>query len=163
MKEITPFLWFAQNDAEEAIEFYTSLFPNSRLISMKRYPDDMVSGPMKDMGGKVLTAVFELNGRRFMALDGGPVFKPTPAISFLDECEDQAEIDKYWQALSSETAAELCGWCKDKYGFSWQIVPTTMEKWINGPDTIGSRRAIEAMMKMKKLDMQALEDAYNNA
>jgi predicted 3-demethylubiquinone-9 3-methyltransferase (glyoxalase superfamily) len=163
MKEITPFLWFADNNAEEAVTLYTSIFPNSRLISMKRYPEGVQSGPMKDMGGKVLTAVFELNGQRFMALDGGPVFHPTPAISFLVECESQEEIDRYWEALSSDPASEQCGWCKDKYGFSWQIVPATMEKWISGPDTVGARRALDAMMQMKKLDMQALEDAYNNA
>ena len=158
MHGITPFLWFTDG-AEAAMQFYTSLFPNSKIVTIQRYPEGATDGPMKGMGGKVLTGVFELMGRRFMALDGGPVFEPTGAVSFLVECKDQAEIDRYWEALSAVPEAEQCGWCKDKYGFSWQIVPD-MSQWLAGSDTEGAARATQAMLKMKKISIADLEKAY---
>src|SRR6266404_5248201 len=122
MQKITPFLWFDKN-AEEAVNFYLSVFKNSKLVHMQKYPEGPLEGPMKGFEGKVLTAVFELEGQQFMAIDGGPVFKPSGAVSFLVSCEDQAEVDHYWNALSADPAAEQCGWLKDKYGFTWQMNP----------------------------------------
>lgn len=158
MQKITPFLWF-EDRAEEAMEFYTGIFPDSKIVSIKRYPDGVTEGPMAGFDGKVLTGVFELMGQRFMCLDGGPVFEPTGAISFLVECQDQAEIDKYWDALSADPAAEQCGWLKDKYGFSWQIVPD-MSRWL-GDESEGAQRATQAMLGMKKIVIADLEKAYN--
>ncbi len=159
MKRITPFLWFKDNNAEEAMQFYTSLFPNSKIVAIKRYPQGGI-GPMQGFDGKVLTGVFELFGEQFMCIDGGPgVFEPTGAISFVVECQTQEEIDKYWSALSAVPEAEQCGWCKDKYGFTWQISPD-MSKWI-GDESEGGRRATEAMLKMKKINLAELERAYN--
>lgn len=159
MQKITPFLWFDKNNAEEAMNYYVSVFKNSRIIKIERYPTDMQVGPFPDMGGKVLTGVFELDGQRFMCLDGGPVWSFSGAISFLVECEDQAEIDYFWEKLSAVPEAEQCGWCKDKFGLSWQIVPKRMNEWIGGPDTEKSRRAMQAMLKMKKIDIAELERA----
>lgn len=159
MQKITPFLWFDKN-CEEALNFYCSVFPGARIVSIKRYPTDMQVGPVPDMGGRVLTAVFELFGQQFMALDGGPYFKPNEAVSFLVQCADQAEIDRYWNALSAVPEAEQCGWCKDKYGFSWQIVPD-MAKWMASPDDEANKRALAAMLKMKKIVIADLEAAAN--
>jgi predicted 3-demethylubiquinone-9 3-methyltransferase (glyoxalase superfamily) len=160
MQKLTPFLWF-ESQAEEAMQFYTSLFPGGKIVHIKRYPDGITSGPMAGMGGKVLTGVFELFGQRFMALDGGPVFKPTGAVSFLVQCETQAEIDTYWNALTEggDPSAQQCGWLKDKYGFTWQIVPD-MARWLDAPDTEASGRAMQAMMAMKKIDIAALDAAF---
>jgi predicted 3-demethylubiquinone-9 3-methyltransferase (glyoxalase superfamily) len=160
MQKLTPFLWF-DSQAEEAMQFYTSLFPGGKIVHIKRYPDGITDGPMAGMGGKVLTGVFELFGQRFMALDGGPVFKPTGAVSFLVQCETQAEIDTYWNALTEggDPSAQQCGWLKDKYGFTWQIVPD-MARWIDAPDTEASGRAMQAMMTMKKIDIAALDAAF---
>lgn len=159
MQKITPFLWFDKNNAEEAMNYYVSVFKNSRIIEIERYPTDMQVGPFPDMGGKVLTGVFELDGQRFMCLDGGPVWSFSGAISFLVECEDQAEIDYFWEKLSAVPEAEQCGWCKDTFGLTWQIVPKRMNEWIGGPDTEKSRRAMQAMLKMKKIDIAELERA----
>jgi predicted 3-demethylubiquinone-9 3-methyltransferase (glyoxalase superfamily) len=160
MQKLTPFLWF-ESQAEEAMQFYTSLFPGGKIVHIKRYPDGITDGPMAGMGGKVLTGVFELFGQRFMALDGGPVFKPTGAVSFLVQCETQAEIDTYWNALTEggDPSAQQCGWLKDKYGFTWQIVPD-MARWLDAPDTEASGRAMQAMMAMKKIDIAALDAAF---
>lgn len=160
MQKLTPFLWF-DSQAEEAMQFYTSLFPGGKIVHIKRYPDGITDGPMAGMGGKVLTGVFELFGQRFMALDGGPVFKPTGAVSFLVQCETQAEIDTYWNALTEggDPSAQQCGWLKDKYGFTWQIVPD-MARWLDAPDTEASGRAMQAMMTMKKIDIAALDAAF---
>jgi predicted 3-demethylubiquinone-9 3-methyltransferase (glyoxalase superfamily) len=160
MQKLTPFLWF-ESQAEEAMQFYTSLFPGGKIVHIKRYPDGITDGPMAGMGGKVLTGVFELFGQRFMALDGGPVFKPTGAVSFLVQCETQAEIDTYWNALTEggDPSAQQCGWLKDKYGFTWQIVPD-MARWLDAPDTEASGRAMQAMMTMKKIDIAALDAAF---
>ncbi len=161
MQKITPFLWFDRN-CEEAVNFYVSVFKNSKIVSIKRYPDGITEGPMAGFDGKVLTAVFELEGQRFMALDGGPVFTPGGATSMLVECKDQEEIDHYWNALSEggNPQAQQCGWLQDKYGFSWQVTPQ-MEKWLNGPDSAGSARALQAMLGMKKIVIADLEKAYN--
>src|SRR6185436_20642641 len=160
MQKITPFMWFEKNNAEEAMQFYTSIFPDSKIVTIQRYPEGITEGPMAGFDGKVLTGVFELFGQRFMALDGGPVFKPSGAVSFLVECKDQAEIDSYWNALTADgdPSAQQCGWLKDKYGFSWQIVPD-MTRWFNEKDKAKSDRAMQEMLKMKKIDIAALDAA----
>src|SRR5437763_752838 len=119
MQKITPFLWFDKN-AEEAMNFYTGIFKNSKIVNIKRYPEGPLEGPMKGMEGKILTAVFELEGQQFMCLDGGPFFKPTAAMSLYVECQDQQEVDYYWEKLSEggDLNAQQCGWLQDKYGFS---------------------------------------------
>jgi len=154
-------MWF-ENKAEEAMQFYTSVFPDSKIVHIQRYPSGITEGPMAGFDGKVLTGVFELFGQRFMALDGGPVFKPSGAVSFLVECKDQAEIDSYWNALTADgdPSAQQCGWLKDKYGFSWQIVPD-MTRWFNEKDKAKSDRAMQEMLKMKKIDIAALDAAYS--
>jgi predicted 3-demethylubiquinone-9 3-methyltransferase (glyoxalase superfamily) len=164
-QKITPFLWF-DRQAEDAINFYISVFngnpakkKESKLITMKRYPNEGLEGPMKGFEGKVLTGVFELDGQEFMALDGGPYFKFNEAVSLLVDCKDQAEIDYFWDKLSAVPESEQCGWLKDKFGLSWQIVPP-MDKWLNGPDNEGSRRATHAMLQMKKIVIADLEKAY---
>lgn len=152
-------MWF-DKEAEEAMNFYTSVFKNSKIVSITRYPEGFDEGPMKGMDGKVLTGVFELFGQRFMALDGGPIFKPTPAISFFVECETQHEVDAYWEKLSANPEAEQCGWLQDKYGFSWQIIPKTLPQLLNDPDKEKSNRVMQAMLKMKKIDVAELKKAY---
>ncbi len=161
IQKVTPFLWFENNNAEEAMQFYTSLFPDSKIVTIQRYPSGITEGPMAGFDGKVLTGVFELFGQRFMALDGGPVFKASGAISFLVECKDQEEIDKYWNALTEggDPSAQQCGWLKDKFGFSWQIVPD-MARWFNEKDPAASGRATQAMLKMKKIVVADLDAAY---
>lgn len=167
MQKITPFLWFDRN-CEEAVNFYVSLFngnpadstSESKIVSIKRYPSGITEGPMAGFDGQVLTAVFMLNGQTFMALDGGPLFKPNESVSFLVNCKDQEEIDYFWNAITKEGAESQCGWCKDKYGFSWQIVPN-MGEWMNGSDAVKSARAMQAMMPMKKIIIADLEKAYN--
>ncbi|MBI4032806.1 VOC family protein [Candidatus Berkelbacteria bacterium] len=160
MQKITPFLWF-EDKAEEAMAFYTSIFPDSKIVSTKYYPKGITEGPMAGFDGKVLTGVFELMGQRFMCLDGGPVFQPSGAVSFLVECKDQAEIDRYWDALTKDgdPKAQQCGWCKDKYGFSWQIVPD-MNQWL-GDESEGAQRATQAMLGMKKIIIADLQKAYD--
>jgi predicted 3-demethylubiquinone-9 3-methyltransferase (glyoxalase superfamily) len=159
MQKITPFFWFDKN-AEEAMQFYTSIFKNSKIVSIKRYPEGITEGPMAGFDGKVLTGVFELEGQRFMALDGGPLFQPSVATSFVVECKDQAEIDYYWNKLTEggDPAAQQCGWLKDKFGFSWQITPD-MTRWMNDKDKAASDRAMQAMLQMKKIDIAGLEAA----
>lgn len=160
IQKITPFLWF-DNKAEEAMNFYVSIFKNAKIISIKRYPDGPLEEPIKGMEGKVLTGIFELDGQQFMALDGGPMFKPTEAVSFLVNCQTQEEIDHYWNALTADGGEESqCGWLKDKYGFSWQISPD-MEQFMNETDKEKSDRAFKAMMGMKKIIIADLEKAYN--
>ena len=159
-QKITPFLWFDKN-CEEALNFYTSIFENSRIVSIKHYPEGPLEGPMQGMEGKVLTAVFELEGQTFMALDGGPFFKPTPAVSFYVECENQEEVDGYWEKLSAVPAAEQCGWLTDKYGFSWQIIPAALPKLLNDPNSEKAGPAMKAMLQMKKIIIADLEKAFN--
>ncbi len=165
MQKITTFLWFDRN-AEEAINYYVSVFngnPNkkaeSKVITMKRYPDGPLEGPMKGFEGKVLTGVFELEGQQYMALDGGPIFKFSESVSFLVDCPTQIEIDYFWNKFVGDGGQESqCGWLKDKYGFSWQIVPQ-MEQYLNNPDPEKSRRAMHAMLGMKKIIIADLEKA----
>jgi len=166
MQKITPFLWFDKN-CEEAINFYVSVFKEnpkasmkrSEVISIKRYPDGPLEPPMQGMEGKVLTAVFELSGQQFMALDGGPVFKPTAATSFYVECKTQEEVDYFWNRLSVNPAFEQCGWLQDAYGFSWQIIPKILPELLNDSDKEKANRVMQAMLKMKKIDIRALKKA----
>lgn len=160
MQKITPFLWFDKN-AEEAMNFYVSIFKSAKIVSIKRYPDGPLEGPMQGMEGKVLTAVFELEGQKFMALDGGPYFKPTGAVSFYIECETQEEVDYYWSRLTEggDEKSQQCGWLMDKYGFSWQVIPNALPKLLNDPDIAKAGRVMAAMMQMKKIEVAKLEEA----
>lgn len=150
VQKITPFLWFDKN-CEEAVNYYVEVFKNSKILKIARYPQDMQVGPVPDMGGKVLTAVFELDGVKFMALDGGPMFKFNEAVSFLVACEDQAEIDYFWEKLSHVPESEMCGWCKDKFGVSWQIVPANMDALFEE-----NKDAMQKMLQMKKIIIEDL-------
>jgi predicted 3-demethylubiquinone-9 3-methyltransferase (glyoxalase superfamily) len=166
VQKITPFLWFDRN-TEEAITFYVSVFSGaphtsgaSRVVSVARYE---VPGGGADMTGKVLTAVFELNGQRFMALDGGPIFTFTEALSLYVECEDQREVDYFWNALSAVPEAEQCGWLKDKYGLSWQIIPKQLGTLLGDPNRTKALAAATVMLRMKKLVIADLERAFREA
>jgi predicted 3-demethylubiquinone-9 3-methyltransferase (glyoxalase superfamily) len=160
MQKIMPCLWFDKN-AEEAMNFYISIFKNSKIVSIKRYPAGATEGPMKGMDGKVLTGIFELEGQRFMALDGGPIFKFNEAISLQVGCETQEEVDELWGKLSAVPESEQCGWLKDKYGLSWQIIPKALGELMSDPDPEKANRVTQAMLKMKKIDIAALQKAYN--
>jgi predicted 3-demethylubiquinone-9 3-methyltransferase (glyoxalase superfamily) len=154
MQKITPFLWF-DNNAEEAMNFYTSVFKDSRQVKVSRYPEGAPAP-----AGSVMVAEFELEGQRFIALNGGPQFKFTEAVSFVVNCETQEEVDYYWSRLTADGGAEsMCGWLKDKFGLSWQITPTIMYKLYSG-DPASAQRVMQAMLQMKKLDIQKLQDAY---
>lgn len=159
MQKITPFLWFDGN-AEEAANFYTTVFKNSKIVSIARYPKagHEVHGQMP---GKVMTVAFELNGQTFTALNGGPIFKFNEAISFVVDCADQEEIDYYWQKLSAhgDAQAQQCGWLKDQFGVSWQIVPKVLIELLNHPDPATAERVMGAMMQMKKIDIAGLQRA----
>lgn len=144
---ITPFLWFDTN-AEEAVNFYMSIFKNSKRLSELRQTDD-TPGPT----GSILTIAFELDGQKFTALNGGPIFKFTEAVSFVVRCDSQQEVDHYWEKLSAGGSESQCGWLKDKFGLSWQVVPARLPELIRHP------KAMQAMMKMKKLDIGELERA----
>lgn len=160
IQRITPCLWF-DDQAEEAAEFYTAVFGNSRIVSVARYGDAgrEVHGKA---AGTVMTVAFELDGQAFTALNGGPSFKFNEAISFQVSCETQEQVDYYWEKLSDggDEKAQQCGWLKDKYGASWQVVPTVLLEMINGPDSQKSQRVMEAMFLMKKLDIDKLKRAY---
>lgn len=157
--KITPGLWFDSN-CEEAMNYYVSVFPDSKILSIKYYPEGITEGPMKGMDGKVLNGTFELSGQRFMALDGGPLFKFSEAISFIVECENQDEIDHYWEKLSSVPQAEQCGWCKDKFGISWQIIPKVLGEMMSDKDEAKVARVTKAFLSMKKFDIAKLEEAF---
>jgi predicted 3-demethylubiquinone-9 3-methyltransferase (glyoxalase superfamily) len=159
MQKITPSLWF-DNNAEEAMNYYINVFKNSRIVRIDYYPDESLDEHFKGMSGKVINGEFELDGQRFICLDGGPVFKFNEAVSFTVECKGQEEVDYYWEKLSAVPEAEQCGWCKDKFGVSWQIVPTRLGELLTDADTEKSNRAMQAMMHMHKLDIKALEDAF---
>lgn len=167
MQKITTFLWF-DKETEEAINYYVSVFngnpfkkTESKVQSLKRYPPGPLEGPMKGFEGKVLTGVFELEGQQFMALDGGPIFKFSESVSLLVDCKNQEEIDYFWNEFVNDGGQESqCGWLKDKYGFSWQIVPS-MEKFMSGGDPEKSKRAMHELLKMKKIVIADLEKAYN--
>jgi predicted 3-demethylubiquinone-9 3-methyltransferase (glyoxalase superfamily) len=155
MPKITPFLWF--NDrAEEAMNFYTAIFKNSRIVSVSRYGE---AGPGPQ--GSVMTATFELDGQEFMALNGGPLFTFTEAISFFVNCETQADVDELWDKLSEGGEESQCGWLKDKYGLSWQIVPSVLGELLNAPDAEKAQRVMHAMLQMKKIDIAGLQAAYD--
>lgn len=154
-EKITPCLWFDGN-AQEAAQFYTSLFPDSRIDSVQRSPADNPSTAK----GDVLIVQFTLAGRPYTGLNGGPLFTFTEAVSFQIDCADQAEVDHYWNALTADGGSESqCGWCKDRYGLSWQVVPRRMGELLGSSDAAAAQRAMEAMMGMKKLDIAALEAA----
>jgi predicted 3-demethylubiquinone-9 3-methyltransferase (glyoxalase superfamily) len=158
MSKPTPFLWF-DDDAEEAMSFYLSIFPNSKVQSVTRYGAE---GP--GPAGTVMTAAFQLDGQDFVALNGGPMHKFSEAISFAVSCETQAEVDRFWDKLTAGGGQPgPCGWLKDKYGLSWQIVPTILPQLLSGKDPAKAGRAMAAMMKMSKLDGDALKRAYDGA
>ncbi|MBP9818303.1 VOC family protein [Candidatus Shapirobacteria bacterium] len=143
-KTLTPNLWFNGN-AAEAVDFYVSVFPDSKIISTTNYPNEGLADFQKDLAGKVLTVEFELSGNHFMAINAGPEFKFNESISFSIPCQDQTEIDYYWEKLSAVPDSEQCGWCKDKYGLSWQVVPESMGELMGRPD------AFAHLMEMKKI------------
>ena len=155
MQRITPFLWF-DDQAEEAANFYVSVFKNSKIKEISRYTGEEPLGEK----GSVMTVAFELDGEEFVALNGGPRFKFTEAVSFVVNCETQKEIDYYWEKLSSSGGEEVqCGWLTDRYGLSWQVVPTKWAEW--GKDAAGMQRLMHALMQMKKIDIATLERAYD--
>ncbi len=155
MQKISPFLWFNDN-AEEAVNFYCGIFPDSRIVDVMHYGE---AGPGQN--GSVMGITFQLEGQEFMALNGGPVFTFTPAISLFVKCETQAEVDTYWNRfVDGGGEAQQCGWIKDRFGLSWQIVPTALGKMLQDEDPAKSKRVMEAMMKMVKLDIAALKAAY---
>jgi predicted 3-demethylubiquinone-9 3-methyltransferase (glyoxalase superfamily) len=155
MQKITPFLWFDDN-AEEAMKFYVPIFKNSKIKNVTRYGK---AGPGPK--GRVMTATFQLEGQEFIALNGGPLFKFTEAISFLVSCKDQKEVDALWKKLSRGGEEGQCGWLKDKYGLSWQIVPTALGKMLGDKDPEKAGRTMKAMLQMKKIDIQRLKQAYD--
>jgi predicted 3-demethylubiquinone-9 3-methyltransferase (glyoxalase superfamily) len=157
MGKITPFLWF-DSEAEEAAQFYTSVFPNAKLGAVSRYGE---AGPGEP--GSVMTVEFELDGQEFVALNGGPEFRFTEAISFQVACETQNEVDRYWSLLAEGGEEGPCGWLKDRFGLSWQIVPTALPRLLKDPDREKSQRVMAAMLKMRKLDVSELERAAEAA
>lgn len=154
MQKITPFLWF-DDQAEEAANFYVSIFKNSKIVNIARYGE---AGP--GPAGTIMTVAFELNGQEFTALNGGPEFKFTEAISFFVNCESQQEVDELWEKLSEGGEEGPCGWLKDKYGLSWQIVPTVLGEMLNDPDPAKAQRVTKAMLQMQKIDIAGLKQAY---
>jgi predicted 3-demethylubiquinone-9 3-methyltransferase (glyoxalase superfamily) len=153
MSSITPFLWF-DTEAEEAAEFYTSVFPSSRILEVSRYGEG-APGP----AGTVMTVSFELDGLEFVALNGGPQYSFTEAISFQVSCRDQDEVDAYWSKLSEGGEEGPCGWLKDRFGLSWQIVPTRLPELLGDPDREKAQRAMQAMLSMRKIEIAELERA----
>src|SRR5882757_129444 len=155
IQKITPFLWFDQQ-AEQAAAFYTAIFPNSKVVKVLRYGE---AGP--GPAGSAMTVEFQLEGLTFVALNGGPHFKFTEAISFVVNCQTQDEVDAYWEKLSAGGAEVECGWVKDKFGLSWQIVPTLLPKLLSDPDPEKAGRVMKAMLSMKKIDIRGLQQAYD--
>jgi predicted 3-demethylubiquinone-9 3-methyltransferase (glyoxalase superfamily) len=155
MQKITPFLWF-DGKAEEAMNFYTSIFKNSRIGSVTRYGEE---GPGPK--GAVMSATFQLNGQEFIALNGGPQFTFSPAISFLVSCETQQEVDELWEKLSEGGERQRCGWLRDKFGLSWQIIPSILSVLLHDKDPKKSKRVIKAMLQMDKIDIAGLKRAYD--
>jgi predicted 3-demethylubiquinone-9 3-methyltransferase (glyoxalase superfamily) len=153
MQKITPFLWFDGN-AEDAMNFYVSIFKNSKVGSVSRYGD---AGPGPK--GGVMSATFQLEGREFMALNGGPHYKFTPAISLFVNCETQAEVDELWEKLSAGGRKDRCGWLQDKFGLSWQIIPSALPRLLGDKDPAKAQRAMQAMLQMDKIDIKRLEEA----
>jgi predicted 3-demethylubiquinone-9 3-methyltransferase (glyoxalase superfamily) len=157
MQKITPFLWF-DNQAEEAMNFYISIFKNSKVLNVARYGE---GGPAP--AGQLMSATFELDGQPFMALNAGPQFHFTEAISFYVSCETQQEVDELWTKLSAGGEEGRCGWLKDKFGLSWQIIPNALGEMLGDKDPQKARRTMEAMLQMDKIDIAALKRAYNQA
>jgi len=155
MQKITPFLWF-DNNAEEAIAFYTAVFPNARVTGITRWP---AGGPGPE--GAVLTAAFNLEGIEFVALNGGPQFRFTEAVSFVINCRDQEEVDYYWEKLTDGGSPSRCGWLRDRFGLSWQVVPVQLTQMLTESDTQKTGRVMQAMMGMDKIIIADLEAAYN--
>lgn len=155
MQTITPFLWFDGN-AEEAMNFYVSIFRNSKVVRVSRNGD---GGPGPK--GTVMSATFQLDGQEFHALNGGPKYSFTPAISFFVNVETQQEVDELWDKLSAGGAKSRCGWLKDKFGLSWQIIPSTLGKLLQDKDPVKSRRVMQAMLQMDKIDIRKLQQAYD--
>ncbi|HEV2612843.1 MAG TPA: VOC family protein [Noviherbaspirillum sp.] len=157
MQKITPFLWF-DGQAEEAANFYTSIFKNSKVLAINHYGD---GAPMPK--GTVMTAQFALDGQEFVALNGGPHYHFTPAISFVVNCETQEEVDYYWNKLTDGGIEVQCGWLQNKYGMSWQIVPTILPQLLSDPDPARAQKAMTAMLQMKKIDIATLQRAIASA
>jgi predicted 3-demethylubiquinone-9 3-methyltransferase (glyoxalase superfamily) len=157
MQKITPFLWFDSN-AEEAMNFYVSIFKNSKILRVARYGD---AGPGPK--GTVMVATFQLEGQEFQALNGGPQYKFTPAISLFVNCETQQEVDELWKRLSEGGREDQCGWLTDKFGLSWQIIPTLLPKLLSDKDARKSQSVMKAMLQMKKIDGKKLQQAYDQA
>jgi len=156
MQKIAPCLWF-DGQAEQAAQFYTSLFPDSRIDAVHHSPAENPSTP----AGAVLTVDFTLAGQKYIGLNGGPDFKFNEAISLSIDCEDQAEVDRYWDGLIAGGGEHsVCGWLKDRYGVSWQVIPKAIEKYFDGSDRAGAARAMEAMLQMTKIDVEKLREAY---
>lgn len=156
MPKINPFLWF-DTQAEEAANLYVSIFNNSKIVNINRYGE---AGPGPK--GSVMSVVFELDGQEFIALNGGPLFKFTEAISLFVNCKTQEEVDTCWARLSEGGQESRCGWLKDKYGLSWQIIPTLLGEMLSTPDPQRAKRVVEAMLKMKKIDIAELKRAYDH-
>jgi predicted 3-demethylubiquinone-9 3-methyltransferase (glyoxalase superfamily) len=157
MQKITPFLWF-DNQAEEAMNFYVSIFKNSKITSVSRYPEG-APGP----AGQVMTATFQLEGQEFIALNGGPDHQFTDAISFYVDCKNQEEVDELWSKLTEGGEEGPCGWLKDKFGLSWQIIPSVLGELLTDPDPVKAQSVMQAMLQMKKIDIKALQQAYAQA
>jgi predicted 3-demethylubiquinone-9 3-methyltransferase (glyoxalase superfamily) len=155
MKKVTPFLWF-ESKAEEAAKFYVSVFRNSKMLSVSR------PGPPGG-GAPVFSATFQIGNQEFIAFNGGPFEAFSSATSFMVECADQAEVDEYWEKLSAGGEVQQCGWLKDMFGVTWQIVPSGLEQLLYGPDAEASKRAMDAMLKMIKLDIAVIRKAYEKA
>ena len=152
MNKITPFLWF-DGKAEEAMNFYCAIFKQSEILNVSRMGE----------GGPVMSAMFRLNGQDFMALNGGPMFKFTEAISMFVSCETQAEVDELWEKLSAGGEQQQCGWLKDQFGLSWQIIPSALGQLMGDPDPAKSQRVMQAMLQMKKIDIAGLQRAHRQA
>lgn len=157
MQKIIPSLWFNYN-AEEAVAFYTSIFPESRIVSQSYYTEDSPGSP-----GEVMTIEFELMGERFLAINGGPEFPFTNAVSFWVDCSTQAEIDKMWDALLAGGKAQQCGWLTDRFGLSWQIVPRLLSEMVADPNPAKAQAVMQAMLKMVKIDLDTIKQAFNAA
>jgi predicted 3-demethylubiquinone-9 3-methyltransferase (glyoxalase superfamily) len=157
MQKITPFLWF-DGKAEEAAAFYTSIFKNAKVTDVSRYGEGAPAPK-----GSVMTATFELEGQKFIALNGGPHYQFTPAVSFFIHCETQGEIDHYWEKLSAGGKQIQCGWLTDKFGLTWQVVPTVLMTYMRDKDPEKAKRVMQAMLKMVKLDIATLQRAYDGA